>query len=301
MTRSKDFIYNKNFLNEEKNKYYIVLNTMQKEILNEFNQFNDNGEIETSISVNKVNEYYNKIFGINLNEEKLLNANTSYNLRIKDGMLYGSYDTGWGINPFELKAKKLVKNNETNIYTLTAEVLMKIKEYHADFTEFDDDVTIKYGNPEVLTWPEEYEYAELEIQYKKDSEGNNKLVSMSFVKNSNEQVVGNKQSDEEIIRQLFLNKIKEINEKNDEKLIDYRVDKIEILSDSEKQHWIEMGYNTTDVLADVTYSVKPENINATNWDAGNGEKSGEWIINKTACEIIRNGKLADTTSFATSF
>ena len=186
ITRSKDFIYNKNFLNEEKNKYYIVLNIMQKEILNEFNQFNNNGEIETSISVNKVNEYYNKIFGINLNEEKLLNANTSYNLRIKDGMLYGSYDTGWGINPFELKAKKLVKNNETNIYTLTAEVLMKIKEYHADFTEFDDDVTIKYGNPEVLTWPEEYEYAELEIQYKKDSEGKNQLISMSFVKNTNE-------------------------------------------------------------------------------------------------------------------
>ena len=186
ITRSKDFIYNKNFLNEEKNKYYIVLNIMQKEILNEFNQFNNNGEIETSISVNKVNEYYNKIFGINLNEEKLLNANTSYNLRIKDGMLYGSYDTGWGINPFELKAKKLVKNNETDIYTLTADVLMKIKEYHADFTEFDDDVTIKYGNPEVLTWPEEYEYAELEIQYKKDSEGKNQLISMSFVKNTNE-------------------------------------------------------------------------------------------------------------------
>ena len=100
---------------------------------------------------------------------------------------------------------------------------------------------------------------------------------------------------------MFLNKIKEKKEKNDEKLIDYRVDKVEILSDSEKQHWIEMGYNTTDVLATVTYSVKPENINATNWDAGNGEKSGEWIINKTACEIIRNGKLADTTSFATSF
>ncbi len=108
-------------------------------------------------------------------------------------------------------------------------------------------------------------------------------------------------SNEDVIKELFLDKLKEINNTNSEKLLDYRVDKIEILSDSEKQHWVEMGYNTTDVLATVTYSVKPKDVKTSNWIAGNGEVSGEWIINKTACECLRNGKLTNTTGFATSF
>lgn len=107
--------------------------------------------------------------------------------------------------------------------------------------------------------------------------------------------------DEDVIKDLFLAKVKELNNTNSEKLLDYRVDKVEILSNSEKQNWVEMGYNSTDVLATVTYSVKPKDVNKSNWIAGNGEVSGEWIINKTACECLRNGKLVNTTGFATSF
>ena len=54
-------------------------------------------------------------------------------------------------------------------------------------------------------------------------------------------------------------------------------------------------------LATVTYSVKPKDVKTSNWIAGNGEVSGEWIINKTSCECLRNGKLTNTTGFATSF
>ena len=137
---------------------------------------------------------------------------------------------------------------------------------------------------------------DLQTKINKISATINENEKETKVETNNEKV-----NDEDTIKDLFLAKVKELNNTNSEKLLDYRVDKVEILSDSEKQHWVEMGYNTTDVLATVTYSVKPKDVNATNWTAGNGEKSGEWIINKTACECLRNGKLANTTGFATSF
>lgn len=111
----------------------------------------------------------------------------------------------------------------------------------------------------------------------------------------------NESSNEDIIKDLFLAKLKEINNTSSEKLLDYRIDKIEILSNSQKQSFLEMGYNLSDVLANVTYSVKPQNVNTSNWVAGNGEINGEWIINKNACECLRNGKLINTTGFSTSF
>ena len=138
---------------------------------------------------------------------------------------------------------------------------------------------------------------DLQTKINKISATINENEKETKVETNNEKV-----NDEDTIKDLFLAKVKELNNTNSEKLLDYRVDKVEILSDNEKQHWVEMGsYNSTDILATVTYSVKPKDVNATNWTAGNGEKSGEWIINKTACECLRNGKLTNTTGFATSF
>ena len=88
---------------------------------------------------------------------------------------------------------------------------------------------------------------------------------------------------EETIKNLFLAKLKALDNSNSEKLLDYRVDKVEILSNSKKQSLIDFGYNSTDILAYVTYSVKPKNVTATSWIAGNGKVEGEWIINKIAC------------------
>ena len=87
-----------------------------------------------------------------------------------------------------------------------------------------------------------------------------------------------------------------------EKLLDYRVDEVKILSESEKQAFNEKEeYSPKDVLAFVKYSVKPKNIEDTVWIAGNGEIDGEWIINKTACECLRNGKLVKSSGFSTGF
>lgn len=105
-----------------------------------------------------------------------------------------------------------------------------------------------------------------------------------------------------LIKEQFLAKLKEIDKISDEKLLDYRVDEVKILSDSEKQVFNENGeYNQEDILAFVKYSVKPKNIEDTVWIAGNGEIDGEWIINKTACECLRNGKLVKESGFSTAF
>lgn len=111
-----------------------------------------------------------------------------------------------------------------------------------------------------------------------------------------------KMSDADKIKEQFIAKLKAIDNISREKLLDYRVDEVKILSDSEKQVFNEDGkYSPKDILAFVKYSVKEKDIEKTGWIAGNGEIDGEWIINKTACECLRNGKLVKSSGFSTGF
>ena len=111
-----------------------------------------------------------------------------------------------------------------------------------------------------------------------------------------------KMSDADKIKEQFIAKLKESDNISREKLLDYRVDEVKILSDSEKQVFNEDGkYSPKDILAFVKYSVKAKDIEKTGWIAGNGEIDGEWIINKTACECLRNGKLVKSSGFSTGF
>ena len=111
-----------------------------------------------------------------------------------------------------------------------------------------------------------------------------------------------KTSNADKIKEQFIAKLKESDNISREKLLDYRVDEVKILSESEKQALNEKEeYSPKDVLAFVKYSVKPKNIEDTVWIAGNGEIDGEWIINKTACECLRNGKLVKDSGFSTAF
>ena len=111
-----------------------------------------------------------------------------------------------------------------------------------------------------------------------------------------------KMSDADKIKEQFIAKLKAIDNISREKLLDYRVDEVKILSDSEKQVFNEDGkYSPKDILAFVKYSVKANDIEKTGWIAGNGEIDGEWVINKTACECLRNGKLVRSSGFSTGF
>ena len=111
-----------------------------------------------------------------------------------------------------------------------------------------------------------------------------------------------KMSDADKIKEQFIAKLKAIDNISREKLLDYRVDEVKILSDSEKQVFNEDGKDSPkDILAFVKYSVKAKDIEKTGWIAGNGEIDGEWVINKTACECLRNGKLVRSSGFSTGF
>ena len=111
-----------------------------------------------------------------------------------------------------------------------------------------------------------------------------------------------KMSDADKIKEQFIAKLKAIDNISREKLLAYRVDEVKILSDSEKQVFNEDGkYSPKDILAFVKYSVKAKDIEKTGWIAGNGEIDGEWVINKTACECLRNGKLVRSSGFSTGF
>ena len=134
-------------------------------------------------------------------------------------------------------------------------------------------------------------------------ESNNvKSDNVSSEKPLNYRVDEEKKSNADKIKEQFLAKLKAIDNISREKLLDYRVDEVKILSDSEKQVFNEDGkYSPKDILAFVKYSVKAKDIEKTGWIAGNGEIDGEWIINKTACECLRNGKLVKRSGFATGF
>lgn len=70
---------------------------------------------------------------------------------------------------------------------------------------------------------------------------------------------------------------------------EYRIDKVEILSEERTKEIIEWDngqyYKEGDVLAIITYSIKGDEL------AGNGEQSGDWVINKTVCVAFRDGKI----------
>lgn len=102
-------------------------------------------------------------------------------------------------------------------------------------------------------------------------------------------------SNEEIIKELFLKKIDEEDKANSEKLIDYRVDRVNLVDEENKKSILEMDdgeyYTKDDILAYVIYSVKPQDINTTNWISGNGEVDGDWVVNKEVCVSVRNGEI----------
>ena len=129
-----------------------------------------------------------------------------------------------------------------------------------------------------------------------------KSDNISREKLLNHRVDEGKMSDADKIKEQFIAKLKAIDNISREKLLDYRVDEVKILSDSEKQVFNEDGkYSPKDILAFVKYSVKAKDIEKTGWIAGNGEIDGEWVINKTACECLRNGKLVRSSGFSTGF
>ena len=126
-------------------------------------------------------------------------------------------------------------------------------------------------------------------------ESQNKNVTNNIVSNTaknstatnisaNEKVDGD--NGEALVKDLFLKDLKNNNEKNSEKLIDYRVESVKIIKGEERKNLISQFYpkaTSKAFFAEVTYSVKPKDVNNTGWIAGNGDIDGDWITNKSQC------------------
>lgn len=176
-----DLIYNTNLLNDEIHKFYIVWCIMEQDATIAKNFKSDDATGKVSIDKELVNTYYNKIFNSDMNEG-VLQTNSAFPITIRNNILYVPMETGYGINPFELKANNLKFNNNTKIYTLTLDFLMEVKKEKNYYKEFNEDVSIKYGDANVLEWPINLNYAKLIMEYKKDTENNYQLISLMFVK-----------------------------------------------------------------------------------------------------------------------
>ena len=62
-----------------------------------------------------------------------------------------------------------------------------------------------------------------------------------------------------------------------EKLEDFNIDQVVILTNSQDQHLIE----NFDLVAEITYSVKPSTQHSDRWIAADGEPLGLWVDKKT--------------------
>lgn len=97
-------------------------------------------------------------------------------------------------------------------------------------------------------------------------------------------------SKEEIAKETYLKQLKEEANQEFGKLLDYKVEKVEIVDFEEVKKFSPdiqeyyPGVKDSDIFATITYSVKPEGDKDSEgynfWLAGNGEASGEWIKNK---------------------
>jgi len=132
------------------------------------------------------------------------------------------------------------------------------------------------------------------------NENNNQNINIEQTLTQNNEVKQN--IDETKIKELYFEKLEKSNNESQEKLADFRVDDVKILSENEKKVLLESdigaNYKETDILAYVEYSIQPRDINNTVWLAGNGIIEKDWLVGKIACVCIRDGKIvSDGTSW----
>ena len=134
-----------------------------------------------------------------------------------------------------------------------------------------------------------------EIKSKNTNSTNNAVITNTT--NTTNTTNNTTKTNEEIIKEAYLSKIKQ----SYPNCTDYRIDNVRVYSEAEKKSLIDTlgddSYKTTDILAIVEYSIKPQDIK-TYVIAGNGEVQGDWVVGKSACVTYRDGKIvADGTGW----
>ena len=175
---NKIISYNENLLNNEAVKYYIVWENIPKSNF-EYDKDSNGNEVTgaANVSCKIFNQYYKSIFGQDADFDKIVKEDIAYGITIKNDTIYGTRATGRGEPEFALKVDNIMYNPNEETYTITI-----------DYLKFSNDEKItseeieKISEPSTLTWDEKLNYAKIEIQYKKASSDNYRLLSMVFKK-----------------------------------------------------------------------------------------------------------------------
>lgn len=129
-----------------------------------------------------------------------------------------------------------------------------------------------------------------EVNLDENEEYNQQIEEITDDTNSSEE---RKLADRETIFDLFDAYIEENANESGDEVSSYRIENVTIIDDETKASLVEAmpdDYKMDDTLATVTFSVKPLKANSS-WLAGNGEESGEWIVNKIMVVTLRDGEL----------
>lgn len=250
--------------------------------------------VEEQVNTDKVAETTNETSSQNSKQEEALykyvsGDNNAYNgipeilyvYKMTDKEIDFKYHAQWNAEDI----KGIATKTSSNLYTYV-NGKYKIELLLNSFGENSIKVT-EYENDAVIAWKNLWEDENKTIVIEETTNNEEKLEPDNYA----EEVV----KDE--IKEKFLNSLKEGQENGtQEKLDDYRVDSVTILSDEEKNELVKQfpdEYEKNDYLGYVTYSVKPHNkdINNSTWSAGSGIIKGQWIENKSRCTVLREGKL----------
>ena len=197
-----------------------------------------------------------------------------------------------------MNEKKPIKVSLSTFFLLIAIIIITVMGYFM-YKLYNDKVKatdkIEQLNNQINTLQNSANQLQTNINKisKENNLENNTVVSNNSNTNndSKEKNTNNVQkTTEDVIKELFLKKLEEIDSDSQEKIVDYRVDKVKILDDIQKKDIIKY-YDEKDVLVLITYSLKPKDINNTLWTAGNGHIEGDWIVDKSACNYLRDGEL----------
>lgn len=135
---------------------------------------------------------------------------------------------------------------------------------------------------------------------KSKQKNNNTINEYNYVVNNSNKIapmneVVTTTEDENTVKQTYLDDIRNGEVINDEKMDDYQINELRILSDEEKSKIIKLYdgevYKDTDTLAYITYSVKPNDLDSSLLKVGTGVQNGDWITFEHVCVCIRDKKI----------
>ena len=129
---------------------------------------------------------------------------------------------------------------------------------------------------------------------KNNTEKNNDQNTINNNKNEQSNIT---KTDEEIVREQFLEYLKKLQNESKEKILDYRIDSVTIITGDDKEAILDMDqgqyYKKTDVLFSVKYSLKPEDPENSTLNAGKGAEDVNGWFNLYLCGNLRNGKIQE--------